>query len=299
MTLNQVLASALMDLQLGLLASASEGLLPPSAADTSPSFFKDGFKVPKSPAVMSSSRGSSGSGKRPVKRPPPLGLPTLELPDTRDAQSFTLRRSPRFTPQKQKDDLANELKKQQSLLLAGAAWDAPIKRRLDFPSPVPLSKPRAFGMPRVAVIRKQKSSKSSKRKRKMTQKAESLAWSRTAKNSRSNRSRSPKRRSSSNEDNGSRPSSSSSSHSHSQPQSQHFDDSSSSKPASRTTEKRGGGGSHKNYLHPEDAYDRPGTLRIDAGNPMSPGRKYLLRSFITPVSPLLRSKKEKSYDRHK
>eukprot|EP00465_Bigelowiella_longifila_P014465 CAMPEP_0185278112 /NCGR_PEP_ID=MMETSP1359-20130426/60226_1 /TAXON_ID=552665 /ORGANISM="Bigelowiella longifila, Strain CCMP242" /LENGTH=153 /DNA_ID=CAMNT_0027872487 /DNA_START=343 /DNA_END=804 /DNA_ORIENTATION=+ len=146
-----------------------------------------------------------------------------------DGRAFTLRRSPRFTSKRQQDELEKELKKEKELPLAGAAWDAPIKRRLDFPSPIPLSQPRGFGMPRVAVIRKDRSNK---RKRKMTAKG--------------------------------------------------------TKPANASES-----GKSSRVETEEGSPSSSSTLEVPARNdlPMSPGRQYLLRSFVTPVSPLLRARR--------
>mmetsp|Transcript_15018 Transcript_15018/g.18017 ORF Transcript_15018/g.18017 Transcript_15018/m.18017 type:complete len:350 (+) Transcript_15018:125-1174(+) len=168
-------------------------------------------------------------GKKTMKRPPPLPVPVMSLGGS-DGRAFTLRRSPRFTSKRQQDELEKELKKEKELPLAGAAWDAPIKRRLDFPSPIPLSKPRGFGMPRVAVIRKDRGSK---RKRKMTAKCTKLA---------------------------------------------------------NTSEPGGSSRVETKVESPTSSctHEVPTT-----GNdlPMSPGRQYLLRSFVAPVSPLLRARR--------
>jgi len=181
--------------------------------------------------------GTSEEKKKPRRRPPPLPVPVLTLGgennlnnNNKQASPFTLvRRSPRFTPQRQQDELARKLKEEQELLLAGAAWDAPSKRRLDFPSPVPLRKPRRPGMPRVAVIRKDRG----KRKRRLTQKAATLA-----------------------------------------------------KSAKRKTETL----AVPAQKHGITSSERSKQSR-NQGLPMSPGRQFLLSSFIAPVSPLLRGSK--------
>lgn len=171
------------------------------------------FQIPQSPANSSRSvnKGSNASTTQIIqmKRPPPLGIPSLSLGER------SLRRSPRRSPRfhasapSSDDDVAHSQPKNKFPGLSDT-----------YPSPVPLSSPRRFGMPRVAVIRK--NTNLGKRKRKMTKKG--LAHSRKRKTSRS-----PPRR----------------------------------QPPPRTG--------------------------MGSDMPMSPGRRYLLRNFVSPVSPLLRS----------
>ncbi|GAB5364031.1 hypothetical protein AAMO2058_000934700 [Amorphochlora amoebiformis] len=168
-------------------------------------FSSDGFQIPASPGLAVHTDIASSKSKS-MRRPPPIPVPLLEL----GRRTVPVRRSPRFTPLQDTKDLVDDPN------LLGAAWDNPIKRRLDFPSPVPLQKPRKPGMPRVAVIRSKPNRK--KRRRTLTRKG-----------------------------------------------------------ASHASQTRG---------TPESSQSTAAVLAADG--PMSPGRKYLLRSFIAPVSPLLR-----------
>lgn len=123
---------------------------PESPMTASPSASGRGFLMPTSPRLRQGGR-QQRTGRRRTRAG---SIDSLQL-----GGAVSPRRSPRL-----------------SLTIPDDGQEDNGQRSIGFPSPIPLSSPRAWGMPRVAVVRKsKKKKKGSKRKRKLTRKAAALA----------------------------------------------------------------------------------------------------------------------------
>ncbi|GAB5357805.1 hypothetical protein AAMO2058_000406000 [Amorphochlora amoebiformis] len=159
-----------------ILASALLNFSRQLAARGAPELEKDddGFAIPFSPNAATSTAAAPASR---------LTLTSAAKLVEKDEKHYTPR--PKIPPLSLADDMAYDNisggNNSQIEGLLGAAWNAPTKRRLDFPSPVPLQRPRGPGEMRIAVIRKRIESKKagrsatrSRRIRKKTLKGQSF-----------------------------------------------------------------------------------------------------------------------------